>query len=209
MNNTLVGECLTLLANAATAAYLLVKKSAGNWVICGATDRPDAVVTEGQLTSGQPMAAQLLIPNRVYRMQAANVTIAVDDPIFQAANGLVTNVWTAGAAFIGIAYSATAANGIFMVMVKPLRRAVGQSTTASASDTIVTGLTKVLSCVANLDSAPVLTCDRATASLGDQAGTPAAGSILLQTWMPTSNANPTPIAATTFTKKVNWIAEGY
>lgn len=84
----------------------------------------------------------------------------------------------------------------------------GQATTVAASDTIVTGLTTVVSVVASLESAPVIGCDRASASIGDQAGTPAAGSILVQTWKPTATGDATPIAATTFTKKVNWIAIG-
>lgn len=88
------------------------------------------------------------------------------------------------------------------------RVAFGQHVTASASDAIVTGLNTVAASFAILDDAPVLTCDRAQASLGNQAGAPAAGSILLETFMPTSNANPTPIAATTFGKKVNWVAFG-
>lgn len=83
----------------------------------------------------------------------------------------------------------------------------GQHTTVAASDTVVTGLALVTAVVASLDSDtgddPLLV----TASIGDQAGTPAAGSILIKTWK-TDGADPTPVAATTFTKKVNWIAVG-
>lgn len=87
----------------------------------------------------------------------------------------------------------------------------GQATTATASDTIVTGLATVVSAVANLESAPIDTCSLATAAVGNQSGAPAAGSILLKTWMPTTGGaagNPTLIAATTFTKLANWIAIG-
>jgi hypothetical protein len=84
----------------------------------------------------------------------------------------------------------------------------GQATTASASDTIVTGLTTVVAAVANLEDAPVIGCDRAQAVIGDQAGTPAAGSILLKTYKPTASGDATPVAATTTGKKVNWIAIG-
>lgn len=84
----------------------------------------------------------------------------------------------------------------------------GQTTTVAASDTIVTGLATVVSAVANLEDAPVIGCDRAQAVIGDQAGTPAAGSILVKTFKPTATGDATPIAATTFTKKVNWIAIG-
>lgn len=86
--------------------------------------------------------------------------------------------------------------------------AYGQATTVAASDTIVTGLNQVIAAVAAMDDAPVIGCDRAEASIGDQAGTPAAGSILLKTFKPTATGDATPIAATTFSKKVNWIAIG-
>lgn len=88
------------------------------------------------------------------------------------------------------------------------RMARGQKSTASASDTVVTGLSNVVIAIANLESAPVIGCMWATAAIGDQAGTPAAGSILIKTWMPTSNSDPTPLAATTFTKVVSWLAIG-
>lgn len=84
----------------------------------------------------------------------------------------------------------------------------GQRTTVAASDDVDTGLTTVLAAGAGLESDPVLTCDRAQAVIGDQAGAPAAGHILIKTFMPTSVSNPTPIAATAFSKKVNWWAIG-
>jgi hypothetical protein len=84
----------------------------------------------------------------------------------------------------------------------------GQATTVAAVDTIVTGLTTVVSVTATLDSDPVDDPEWVSASIGDQAGTPAAGSFLLKTWKNTSGSDPTPLAATTFSKKVNWIAIG-
>ena len=84
----------------------------------------------------------------------------------------------------------------------------GQKTTASASDTVITGLSTVVFATGSLESAPVLTCDRATVQVGDQAGAPAAGSILVKTWMVTAAIDATPIAATTFSKVVNWFAVG-
>jgi hypothetical protein len=86
--------------------------------------------------------------------------------------------------------------------------AFGQSTTVAASDTIVTGLTKLSMVVACLNDDPGDDPEWVTASIGDQAGTPAAGSFLLKTWKNTSGTDPTPVAATTFSKKVNWIAIG-
>jgi hypothetical protein len=81
----------------------------------------------------------------------------------------------------------------------------GQATTATASDTIVTGLTTVVAAFAQLDAGPVVGAEEATASIGDQAGAPAAGSILLQTW---KTLGGTPAAATTFSLKANWVAIG-
>ena len=103
----------------------------------------------------------------------------------------------------------SATTGIVMLGDPPIREVSGQSTTASASDTIVTGLAKLISVTASLDDAPVIGCDRAQGSIGDQAGTPAAGSFLLKTFKPTATGDATPIAATTFSKKVNWSARGY
>lgn len=82
----------------------------------------------------------------------------------------------------------------------------GRATTVTASDTIVTGLPIVALVLATLDDDPVATCSAVTATIGDQAGTPAAGSFLLKSWMPTDATHPVLIAATTFVKKVNWVA---
>lgn len=84
----------------------------------------------------------------------------------------------------------------------------GQHTTVAASDTVVTGLTSVAMAVAVLDSDPSDDPFLVSCSIGDQAGAPAAGSILIKTWKNTGGTDPTPAAATTFTKKVNWIALG-
>lgn len=87
----------------------------------------------------------------------------------------------------------------------------GQQSTVAAADTVVTGLTTVVSAVAVLESDPLDTVSVATCQIGDQAGSPAAGSIIIKTWKPTTGGaagNPTLIAATVFTKKVNWIAVG-
>lgn len=86
--------------------------------------------------------------------------------------------------------------------------AYGQTTTATASDTVVTGLKALTQVVAVLNDAPVTGCQFVTADIGDQAGAPAAGSFLLKTWKATATADTAQIAATTFSKKVNWIAIG-
>lgn len=82
----------------------------------------------------------------------------------------------------------------------------GQHTTVTAADTIVTGLGALAGVVATLDADPADDPFLVTASIGDQAGAPAAGSFLLKTWKNTGGTDPTPVAATTFARKVNWIA---
>ncbi len=84
----------------------------------------------------------------------------------------------------------------------------GQLTTVTAADTVVTGLATVVAVVASMDADPVDDPFMCSATIGDQAGTPAAGSVIIKTWKNTGGTDPTPAAAGTFTKKVNWIAFG-
>lgn len=83
----------------------------------------------------------------------------------------------------------------------------GQLTTVTAADTVVTGLSTVLSVVASYETDPADANTYVSAQIGDQAGSPVAGSIIIKTWKQ-SGSDPTPIAADAFTKKVNWIAIG-
>src|SRR6185312_4801072 len=62
----------------------------------------------------------------------------------------------------------------------------GQAVTASAADTIATGLATVVMVVCSLDSDPSDDPEWATATIGDQAGAPVAGSIILKTWKNTA-----------------------
>ncbi len=84
----------------------------------------------------------------------------------------------------------------------------GQHTTVAASDTVVTGLTTVVAAVATLDDDPSVAVLLVSCSIGNQTDAPAAGSILIKSWKPTAVNDVTPIAATTFSKKVNWVAIG-
>ena len=88
------------------------------------------------------------------------------------------------------------------------RIARGQLTTVTAADTVVTGLAQVISAVACLEDDPVAGCQFGVAVVGNQAGAPASGSIQIKTWKATAAGDTTLIAATTFGKKVNWIAIG-
>ncbi|MNF87108.1 hypothetical protein D3C84_695660 [compost metagenome] len=84
----------------------------------------------------------------------------------------------------------------------------GTVTPTSASHTVATGLTTVVAAVASLRGAPTLTHLWVGADVGNQSGTPAAGSILIKSWKPTASGDVTPVAATTPWGAVDWIAIG-
>src|SRR5262245_47985439 len=65
----------------------------------------------------------------------------------------------------------------------------GQLTTVTATDTVVTGLATVVSVVASLDADPVDDPFMCTATIGDQAGAPAAGSVIIKTWKNTGGTD--------------------
>jgi len=79
----------------------------------------------------------------------------------------------------------------------------GIHTTVAASDTVITGLKKVVSVTTSLNTDPITTAANSTADIGDQAGSPASGSILLNTWESDFTV------ATTFSVDVSWVAVGF
>jgi hypothetical protein len=81
-------------------------------------------------------------------------------------------------------------------------------TTVAAEDTVNMGLATVVAAVAVLEDAPTVDPLWVQACVGDQAGAPAAGRVIVKSWKPTANDNVTPVAATTFGKKVSVIAIG-
>lgn len=87
---------------------------------------------------------------------------------------------------------------------KDYKVAFGQHTTVAASDSVVTGLATVLMVVACLDDNPGDDPFLVSAVKPSSGGT-----ITIKSWKNTSGTDPTPVAATTFSKKVNWIAVGY
>lgn len=89
------------------------------------------------------------------------------------------------------------------------RVARGEHTQVAASDTVVTGLTTVVAVVASPRTRTVKQLF-INASPGDQAGTPAAGSILITSQKPTAVNDVTPTAATDFSDNivVDWVAIG-
>lgn len=93
-----------------------------------------------------------------------------------------------------------------------LRTVSGQHQQAAAADTIITGLSHVTAVQVSFGSAPTVKQMFCEGDAGDQAGSPAAGSIILRTYKPTSNVNDsTPTASTDWgdNVKLNWTAWGY
>lgn len=91
----------------------------------------------------------------------------------------------------------------------PVKMAHGMHTTVAASDTLVTGLNLVVCCIVSPNDDPIDAADEVTADIGNQTGTPAAGSVLIKSWMTTGDADSTKKVATTFSKDVAWVAFGY
>lgn len=109
---------------------------------------------------------------------------------------------------VPVTAGAAAVNGVIAGLAAGYKIARGQLTTVTAADTVVTGLATVVAVIACLDSDPVDDPFMVSATIGDQAGAPAAGSVIIKTWKNTAGTDPTPAVATTFSKKVNWIAIG-
>ncbi len=119
---------------------------------------------------------------------------------------------TASAAELNILDGVTRATAQINALVQGVaagyKLARGVHETVAASDDVDTGLATVVAAVAVLEDAPSLDPLLVQAVVGDQAGAPAAGHILIKTWKATAAADCTPVAATTFAKKVSWIAVG-
>lgn len=86
----------------------------------------------------------------------------------------------------------------------------GVHTQVAASDTVITGLATVIAVIVGFGSAPTVKQLFCAGLIGDQAGTPAAGSVLINTYKPTAVNDVTPIAATDFSDnvKIAWVAIG-
>ena len=138
---------------------------------------------------------------KVYRQQGGDTLVVASGGTLKLETGAVLTDKN------GVDQSA-ALSTITAAVAAGYKIARGVTTTASASDTVVTGLATVVAAVASLEDAPGLGLMSAQAVVGDQAGAPAAGSILVKTWKATASGDCTPIAATVFTKKVSWIAVG-
>jgi hypothetical protein len=108
----------------------------------------------------------------------------------------------------GVTKTTAQINALVVGVAGGYKIARGQHTTVAASDTVVTGLATVVAVIAILDDDPSPDPLFVSASIGNQTDAPVAGSVYIKSWKPTAADNTAPVAATTFSKKVNWIAVG-
>lgn len=199
----------TFQAGAAIAQYLRVKLSAGKLAASGVDDDDLGQIEDASFADLDYRRVRLRNAMGTAKFVAAGA-ITAGAKVYQAASGKISA--TASGRLIGLALEAASGNNS-IIEVLPMRSGyrtvAGQLTTVTATDTVVTGLTTVVSVVATLDDNPIDDPEWVSATIGDQAGTPAAGSVIIKTWKNTGGTDPTPAAATTFSKKVNWVAVGY
>ena len=110
---------------------------------------------------------------------------------------------------IGTAEVSGVAGDIGSVLLAPggikIKRGVAAVT---GTLTVVTGLAAVIAVVATpQDDLDGVALAGVSATIGDQNGAPAAGSVILKAWKVTATGNATMIAATA-PKNINWIAIG-
>ena len=84
----------------------------------------------------------------------------------------------------------------------------GVAAVGAASVDVVTGLATVVAVITGMVGDPSLTHMFSSATVGDQATAPIAGSIRIKSWKPTGAADVTPVAATSPFGNVGWIAIG-
>lgn len=210
----LVGSDIGVLkatADLSAKQYTFVKvDTANNDQLVQATDEADTVVGVVQNTPAAGEAVQLRTVG-ITKVKLGG-TVTRGDRLGPKSDGTALSIGTGVGEGAGIALQSGVIGDIISMLLVPqaggYKIARGQATTVAASDTIVTGLNTVVAVVAVLDDDPVAGCQDVTASIGNQAGAPAAGSFLLKTWKSTATADTALIAATTFGKKVNWIAVG-
>jgi hypothetical protein len=109
--------------------------------------------------------------------------------------------------FFSVPLAGAAANPVAGV-AGGYKLARGTHTTVAASDTVVTGLATVVAAVVSFKGAPTINTNGLAADIGDQAGKPAAGSILIKSYKPTATNDVTPLPATTFGATCDWVAIG-
>lgn len=200
--------CKTFTAGGAIAKNLRVKLSSGTLAAAGVADDWIGVIQTAALASGDVVPVRLRSAMGTTKMvSAASVTAGAR--VYAAASGKVDDAITTE--FVGIALEASSdADEVIEVLELPgsaYRIARGVHTTVDANDTVVTGLNTVVSVVVAFKDPPVEAGKFVSADIGDQAGSPDAGSFLLKSHKDT-DADAAIVDATTFSLEVNWIAIG-
>lgn len=222
MSGYIEGPVRTFQAGGAIAKNLRVKLSAGVLAAAGAAEQSIGTIEIAALASGDKVPVRVANAQGTRKM-VASAAITSDATVYGAAGGKISA--TANGNPEGIALEA-AAGDESIIEVLPLsvldtllgvqglaagyKIARGVHTQVAASDTVVTGLATVVAVVANFSSAPTVKQLWCHASIGDQAGSPAAGSVLISTLKPTAVDNCTPTAATDFSENLGiaWVAVG-
>lgn len=208
MSQIVEGRRKSFTAGLAIARCLRVKLTASKLAIAGASDA-ELGTLEDAVFADLDIGVVNLRTLQGTAGFVANGAITKGVTVYGAASGKISA--TAGPVVIGIALEAATADGDIIEVLRGggVEKTVsGQATTVAAVDTIVTGLATVTSVVVSMEADPGDDPFMCSAQIGDQAGAPAAGSFYLKTWKNTGGTDPTPLAATTFSKKVNWIARG-
>jgi hypothetical protein len=216
--------------NIAIGAHLRVMLSGGVLAVAGVNDVEVGTTDSAYFWPPLFGASNVPHPTSVLLRSAqgtckmvANGAINQGANVYAAANGLVS---ATGTLLIGVALESVLNSGdtvevlrgnpsngsvqglLAGVLASGLKVTSGQWTTATAADTVPTGLTTVVGVIASLESDPADVLELVTAQIGNQSGAPVAGSVIIKTWHATSTSVTTPVAAATFGKKVNWIAFG-
>lgn len=124
------------------------------------------------------------------------------------ASGGVLNVASGGELQFAGTDRATALNLVVAGVAAGYKIARGTLTPTQDDETVVTGLSTVVAAVASLKGDPTVTHMWSGVNIGDQAGSPAAGSIIIWSKKPTATNDVTPVAATTPWSAVDWVAIG-
>ena len=213
MSQQTMEATISLQAASALAIYRRVKLDSSGYAAYAGAGEPAIGITQAAAASGEQVAVRLLNGAGTFKMTAGAAITALK-PVYGLASGKIDDAVTAALRHCcGIALEAATADGDVIEVLpiassQGLRQVGGQHTTVAAVDTLVTGLAVVLGVVASLETDPADANLLVSAAVGDQAGAPAAGSVYIKQWK-TDGADPTPVAATSFSMKVNWLAWGY
>lgn len=152
------------------------------------------------------MAADSSYPNSFQIRQDGNAAVPTGKSLDIESGGALKIAGTDVTASLAAVPASVAAAVVGVAAGYKIAR--GTLTPDAASKTVVTGLTTVVAVVASLKGDPTANMTAVSATVGDQAGTPAAGSIIIKSWKPTATADTAPTAATANWVAVDWIAIG-